>query len=77
MASFLTMLCEWETEVSSQFVAVGDEYLQYSHINLYRIIRVCVGFILRAGTAQVLLISVTKGSCLMVVLHTYVHVRAQ
>lgn len=63
--------------MSSQFIAVGDEYLQYSHVNLYHIIRVCVGFILSTGTAQVLLTGVTKGSCLMVVLHTHVQVCAQ
>lgn len=62
MVSFFTILYEGETEVSSQLIVLGDEYLQYSHVNLYRIITVCVGLILRAGTAQVLLISVTKGS---------------
>lgn len=65
------------TEVGSQFIAVGDECLQYSHINLYHVMRVCVGFMLRAGTAQVLLIDPAKGSCLMVVLHTHVRVCAQ
>lgn len=38
--------------MSFWFIAVGDEYLQYSHINVFHIIRVCVGLILGAGTAQ-------------------------
>lgn len=52
MVFLFPVLCKGETEVSSRFVVVSDEYLHYSHINIFHIIRVCVRLILGAGTAQ-------------------------
>lgn len=52
MVFLFPVLCKGEAEMSFWFIAVGDEYLQYSHINIFYTIRVCVGLILGAGTAQ-------------------------
>lgn len=63
MVSFLAMVCEGKTKVSTQFIAEDVEYLQHSHINLYQVVmRGCEMFMFTSPPDVC-----SKGSCLMVV----------